>query len=100
MDKGLPWGYFIQSFQGSYQTTGNPKGEHEMTATATTTEPKAKNAEQELRSKIAGLDRKIEAQRKHIESLTTELGKKKTERAELVRQRIELLRQELPDGEV
>ena len=71
-----------------------------MTATATTTETKAKNAEQELRTKITGLDRKIEAQRKHIENLTTELGKKKADRAELVRQRIELLRQELPDGEV
>ena len=58
---------------------------------------KAPNAEQELRTKIAALDRKIEAQRKHIDRLQSELSTKKTERAALVKQRIILLQQELPE---
>lgn len=63
-----------------------------MTATAVATNP-----EQELRSQISVLDRRIEAKRKHIEKLTTELREQKDERAGLVRQRIDLLKKELPD---
>ena len=65
------------------------------TMTATNTE-RTVNAEQELRSKITQLDRKIEAQRKHIGRLETELTEKRNERAGLVKQRIELLQRELP----
>lgn len=59
--------------------------------------------EQTLRTKIAAIDRKIEAQRKHIGKLELELGVKRAERASLVRQRIALLTAELPpleDGEL
>ena len=56
--------------------------------------------EQELRTQIATLDRKIEAQRKHIAKLERELTDKRNERHALVRQRIDLLQRELPtEGE-
>lgn len=68
-----------------------------MTSTQTTQEETRTDApdEQSLRSKISALDRKIEAQRKHIERLVAELAQKRAERAELVRQRIALLTAEL-----
>ena len=56
-------------------------------------------SEQMLRNKIAALDRKIEAQRKHIGKLEAELTAKRAERAKLVRQRIDLLQRELPTEE-
>lgn len=65
-----------------------------MTATMT-----KETTEQELRTQIAALDRKIEAQRKHIAKLERELAEKRTERAHLIRQRIDLLQRELPQEE-
>ena len=69
-----------------------------MTATKATTEQQA-NDEQTLRTRIAALDRKIEAQRRHIGKLEAELTTKRNERNDLVRQRIDLLQRELPTEE-
>ena len=66
-----------------------------MTATMT-----KETTEQELRTQIAALDRKITSQAKHIGKLEAELTAKRNERAALVRQRIDLLQRELPtEGE-
>lgn len=74
-----------------------------MTATITSNQvdESRREDEQGLRTKIMLLDRKIEAQHKHISKLELELGVKRAERASLVRQRIALLTAELPleDGE-
>ena len=55
--------------------------------------------EQELRTAIAALDRKITAQAKHIGRLEAELATKRAERAAMVRARIDLLQRELPTEE-
>ena len=69
-----------------------------MTATARKPrEKKEPTEEQKLRSEINALDRKIEAQRVHIQKLQKELEEKQAERNALVKQRIELLKSELPD---
>ena len=69
-----------------------------MTATARKPrEQKEPTEEQKLRSEISALDRKIEAQRVHINKLQAELKEKQGERNALVKQRIELLKSELPD---
>jgi predicted RNase H-like nuclease (RuvC/YqgF family) len=73
-------------------------GGYTMTATARKPrEKKEPTEEQKLRSEISALDRKIEAQRVHINNLQAELSKKQSERNALVKQRIELLQKELPD---
>ena len=67
--------------------------------TATTKKPREKKEpteEQKLRSEISALDRRIEAQRVHINKLQAELKEKQAERNALVKQRIELLQKELP----
>lgn len=64
-----------------------------MTATASAT------TEQELRTAISALDRKIASQAKHIGRLEAELTAKRNERNELVKQRIALLQRELPTEE-